>query len=69
MIKNLIFDVGEVLLEYRWTDMLMDYGLSHAEAKRIGEELFHKPIWADGLEDLLQLKMQLKNTNSCIRMI
>lgn len=50
MIKNLIFDVGEVLLEYRWTDMLMDYGLSHAEAKRIGEELFHKPIWADGLD-------------------
>lgn len=50
MIKNLIFDVGEVLLEYRWTDMLMDYGLSYAEAKRIGEELFHKPIWADGLD-------------------
>lgn len=22
----------------------------HAEAKRIGEELFHKPIWADGLD-------------------
>ena len=50
MIKNLIFDVGEVLLEYRWTDMLMDYGLSHAEAKRIGEELFHKPIWTAGLD-------------------
>lgn len=50
MIKNLIFDVGEVLLEYRWTDMLMDYGLSHSEAKRIGEELFHKPIWTAGLD-------------------
>lgn len=50
MIKNLIFDVGEVLLEYRWTDMLMDYGLSHEEAKRIGEELFHKPIWTAGLD-------------------
>ena len=50
MIKNIILDVGEVLLEYRWMDMLMDYGLSHSEAKRIGEELFHKPIWADGLD-------------------
>ncbi len=50
MIKNLIFDVGEVLLEYRWMDMLMDYGLTPSEARRIGKELFHKPIWADGLD-------------------
>ena len=28
MIKNLIFDVGNVLIEYRWGQMLLDYGLS-----------------------------------------
>ncbi len=50
MIKNLIFDVGEVLLEYRWHDLLKDYGLSDSEAERIGGELFHEPIWADGLD-------------------
>ena len=39
MIRNLIFDVGDVLVEYRWFEMLTrDYGLSEAEAKRIGEE-------------------------------
>ncbi len=37
---NLIFDVGDVLLEYRWKDMLMDYGLSESDALRIGLELF-----------------------------
>ena len=27
-IKNIIFDVGDVLLSYRWKYMLMDYGIS-----------------------------------------
>ncbi|MBP3476785.1 MAG: HAD family phosphatase [Lachnospiraceae bacterium] len=37
---NLIFDVGEVLLEYRWKDMLRDYGLCEADALRVGTEVF-----------------------------
>ena len=32
MIKNLIFDIGNVLLEYRWHQMLLDYGLTKEEA-------------------------------------
>jgi hypothetical protein len=39
-IKNIIFDVGDVLLSYRWKYMLMDYGLSEEEAVRIGTEMF-----------------------------
>ena len=30
-IKNIIFDVGDVLLSYRWKYMLMDYGLTETE--------------------------------------
>lgn len=45
MIKNIIFDVGDVLLEYRWKDMLMDYGLSEAEAIRVGTLMFDDPLW------------------------
>ena len=30
--KNIIFDVGDVLLDYRWRTMLQDYGLSQSEA-------------------------------------
>ena len=37
---NIIFDVGDVLLEYRWKQMLMDCGLSEEEAIRVGHELF-----------------------------
>ncbi|MDO5541226.1 MAG: HAD family phosphatase [Eubacteriales bacterium] len=41
--KNIIFDVGDVLLEYRWKEMLMDYGLSEDEAFRVGAQVFKDP--------------------------
>ena len=51
MIRNLIFDVGDVLLEYRWFEMLtQDYGLTEAEAKRIGGNMFDHEIWELGLD-------------------
>lgn len=50
MVKNLIFDVGDVLLEYRWKDMMMDYGLSYDEGLRIGQEMFQCDIWEQGLD-------------------
>ena len=51
MIQNLIFDVGDVLLEYRWFEMLTkDYGLSDTEARRIGGEMFDNEIWVQGLD-------------------
>lgn len=46
--KNIVFDVGGVLLEYRWRAMFTDYGLSLDEADRIGHEMFECPekIWS-----------------------
>ena len=46
MIKNIIFDVGVVLLVYRWKDMLMDYGLPETEAVRVGTMMFEDPLWS-----------------------
>lgn len=48
MIKNIVFDVGGVLLDYRWKEMLQDYGLSPEEAVRVGMEMFDDPdgIWS-----------------------
>ncbi|MDD6351904.1 MAG: HAD family phosphatase [Lachnospiraceae bacterium] len=45
--KTIVFDVGDVLMQYRWKDMLMDYGLSESEAVRIGNEMFDDPrkLW------------------------
>ncbi len=48
MIKNLIFDVGGVLIGYRWKEMLTeDFGLSDEKAEEIGHMIFDDPIWRD----------------------
>ncbi len=45
MLKNLIFDVGEVLLEYRWGEALTDIGVDAEEAREIGGKLVRDPVW------------------------
>ena len=47
MIKNLIFDVGNVLIEYRWNQMLLDYGLSKEEAAVAGPLFFEHETWKE----------------------
>ncbi len=47
MIKNIIFDVGDVLIEYRWLDMLMEHGLSQEEAEKIGQTMFSDSLWLE----------------------
>jgi len=43
MIRNIVFDVGDVLFHYRWKDMFMDYGVSEEEGTRIGRQIFNEP--------------------------
>ena len=48
MKTNLIFDVGGVLIGYRWKEMLMeDFGLSDGEAEDMGRKIFDDPLWPD----------------------
>ncbi len=60
--KNLIFDLGDVLLSYRWRGMLMDQGLSAAEAEEIGHKMFDEPrkLWH-------QLDLGIRSTEDIIR--
>lgn len=45
-IKNLIFDVGSVLISYRWQDMLLvDYGMPSDRAYEFGTTVFCDPMW------------------------
>lgn len=61
-IKNIIFDVGDVLLSYRWKEMLQDYGLSEEEACRVGYAMFDDK---DGL--WLELDLGVKSQEEIIR--
>ena len=48
MIKNLIFDMGDVLIGYRWKEMLTeDFGVPEEKAYPIGKALFEDPIWRE----------------------
>ncbi|MDO4960805.1 MAG: HAD family phosphatase [Eubacteriales bacterium] len=50
MIKNLIFDVGGVLFQYRWKEMFMSYGATEDEAFRIGWGMFCSNVWTNKLD-------------------
>ena len=45
MKKNLVLDIGNVLMSYRWKDMFMDFGLSEEDALRVGGLCFDDPLW------------------------
>lgn len=47
MIKNIIFDVGDVLIEYRWKDMLLEHGIEEERAEAIGSRMFGDDVWAE----------------------
>lgn len=45
--KNIIFDVGSVLIGYRWQDMCRDAGWDEVKAMTIGRGFFLSPLWPD----------------------
>lgn len=50
MKKNIIFDVGEVLLSYRWQDAVKDGGFTDEDSNAVIESLFKDPIWHEGFD-------------------
>lgn len=45
--KNIIFDIGSVLIGYRWRDMCLDEGWEEEKTDRIGRGFFLNPLWPD----------------------
>ncbi len=45
MIKNIIFDVGNVLFDYDWHKPFKDYGIADSDIQRIGHDMFLDEIW------------------------
>nr|MCR5031841.1 HAD family phosphatase [Lachnospiraceae bacterium] len=44
-IRNIIFDVGDVLIGYRWQEMMADYGLSPEVGNKVGQLMFRDELW------------------------
>lgn len=47
MLRNIIFDVGNVLLEYRWIEAIQDTGLSREKALDAGNKVFDNRLWVE----------------------
>ncbi|MCR5654566.1 MAG: HAD family phosphatase [Lachnospiraceae bacterium] len=44
--KNIVFDVGGVLLEYRWRDMLtVDYNMDPSYVETFADHMFDNDLW------------------------
>lgn len=47
MIKNIIFDIGNVLTDFRWKDFLQDKGFDGEMIKRIAAASILSPLWCE----------------------
>lgn len=47
MIKNIIFDIGNVLADFRWADFLRDKGFDDAMIDRIAAASVRNPLWCE----------------------
>lgn len=47
MIRNIIFDIGNVLTDFRWEDFLRDKGFDDAMIGRIAAASVESPLWGE----------------------
>ncbi|MBO4750660.1 MAG: HAD family phosphatase [Lachnospiraceae bacterium] len=47
MIRNVIFDIGNVLTDFRWAQFLADKGFSEKEIERIAKASVLSPVWPE----------------------
>lgn len=47
MVKNIIFDIGEVLVDFRWFDLLKEKGFSEETAQRIVKATSDSRTWRE----------------------
>lgn len=60
MIRNIVFDIGNVLADFRWRGFLEDKGFDEAMVERIAKASVQTPLWSEidrgvwDLEELMQ---------------
>ncbi len=47
MIRNVIFDIGQVLVDFRWRGYMLDLGIPEKTADLLGERTINAPIWGE----------------------
>ena len=72
MIKNIIFDIGNVLTDFRWEDFLKEKGITGEEFDKVAKisvrgpywQEFDRGIWSDEqiLESFISLEPEMEET-------
>ena len=60
MIRNIIFDVGKVLVSYEPEEYMKRLGFSEEKRKRINEAMFENPLWDESDQGLRTTEELLK---------
>lgn len=47
MIRNIVFDIGNVLTDFRWKEFLADKGFDEEMIQRIARASIQSPLWAE----------------------
>lgn len=47
MIKNIILDIGDVLVKSNWHDFFIGKGFDESNVKRLANATFHSPVWKE----------------------
>ena len=47
MIRNIVFDIGNVLTDFRWREFLQDKGFDHETVERIAKASVMTPLWQE----------------------
>ena len=47
MIRNIVFDIGNVLTDFRWKDFLRDKGFDEQMIGRIAKASVESPLWKE----------------------
>ena len=47
MIKNIVFDIGNVLVDYCWREHIQRMGFQGETAERLGRAMMQSPIWCE----------------------
>lgn len=47
MIKNIIFDIGNVLVSFRWRNLIKDLGFSPETTEILGKNMLMDPLWQE----------------------
>lgn len=67
MIKNIVFDVGNVLVNYRWRELMEELGFFEDLQKVFGEKVFGNPFWIEldrGVLDEKDVIAKIREENS-----